>query len=149
MRETWVQSPGWEDPLEEGMSTHSSILARRIPIDRGAWWTVASQRVGHDWVTKHSKMFTSPPMFPTRPSSSPELRIGNHTSDFVIDKFCFSLSSLSYLLSLNNKPVFMMIKDIALFKFLVNMVDLNVWCWWRKLSKNFTVWTSRLWMPLQ
>jgi len=37
MRETWVQSLGWEDPLEEGMATHSSILAWRIPIDRGAW----------------------------------------------------------------------------------------------------------------
>ena len=37
MRETWVQSLGWEDPLEEGMATHSSILAWRIPMDRGAW----------------------------------------------------------------------------------------------------------------
>ena len=34
--ETWVQSLGWEDPLEEGMATHSSILAWRIPVDRGA-----------------------------------------------------------------------------------------------------------------
>ena len=45
MWETWVQSLGWEDPLEEGMATHSSILAWRIP------WTVypmGSQRVGHD-----------------------------------------------------------------------------------------------------
>ena len=31
MRETWVRSLGWEDPLEEGMETHSSILAWRIP----------------------------------------------------------------------------------------------------------------------
>ena len=37
MQETWVQSLGWEDPLEEGMATHSSILAWRIPKDRGAW----------------------------------------------------------------------------------------------------------------
>ena len=36
--ETWVQSLGWKDPLEEGMATHSSILAWRMPIDRGAWW---------------------------------------------------------------------------------------------------------------
>ena len=35
--ETWVQSLGQEDPLEEGMATHSSILSWRIPIDRGAW----------------------------------------------------------------------------------------------------------------
>ena len=38
MRETWVQSLGWEGPLEEGMATHSSILAWKIPMDRGAWW---------------------------------------------------------------------------------------------------------------
>ena len=31
MRETWVQSLGWEDPLEKGMATHSGILAWRIP----------------------------------------------------------------------------------------------------------------------
>ena len=37
MQEMWVLSLGQEDPLEEGMATHSSILARRIPIDRGAW----------------------------------------------------------------------------------------------------------------
>ena len=37
MWETWVRSLGWEDPLEEGMATHSNILAWRIPMDRGAW----------------------------------------------------------------------------------------------------------------
>ena len=37
MWETWVQSLGWEDPLEEGMATHSNILAWRISMDRGAW----------------------------------------------------------------------------------------------------------------
>ena len=35
-QEMWVQSLGWEDPLEEGMATHSSILALRIPWT-GAW----------------------------------------------------------------------------------------------------------------
>ena len=38
VQETWVQSLGWEDPLEEGMETHFSIRAWRIPMDRGAWW---------------------------------------------------------------------------------------------------------------
>ena len=38
MWETWVGSLGWEDPLEEGMATHSSILAWRISMDRGTWW---------------------------------------------------------------------------------------------------------------
>ena len=37
VQETGVQSLGWEDPLEEGMATRSSILAWRIPMDRGAW----------------------------------------------------------------------------------------------------------------
>ena len=37
MQETPVQSLGWEYPLEEGMATHSSIVAWRIPKDRGAW----------------------------------------------------------------------------------------------------------------
>ena len=37
MRETWVKSLGWEDPLEEDMATHSSILAWRIPMDSRAW----------------------------------------------------------------------------------------------------------------
>jgi len=37
MWETWVQSLDWEDPLQKGMATHSSILAWRIPMDRGTW----------------------------------------------------------------------------------------------------------------
>ena len=37
MWETQVQSLGWEYPLEKGMATHSSILAWRIPMDRGVW----------------------------------------------------------------------------------------------------------------
>ena len=37
MQETGVQPLGWADPLEKGMATHSSILAWRIPMDRGAW----------------------------------------------------------------------------------------------------------------
>ena len=41
MRETWVQSLDWEDPLEEGMATHFSILAWRIPKDPGAWRATA------------------------------------------------------------------------------------------------------------
>ena len=43
MRQTWVQSLGWEDALEEGMATYSSILAWRIPMDRGAWWATVHE----------------------------------------------------------------------------------------------------------
>jgi len=38
MWESWVRSLGWEDPLDEGIATHSGILTWRIPIDRGSWW---------------------------------------------------------------------------------------------------------------
>ena len=38
MQETWVLALGWEDPLEEGIATHSSTLAWRILTDREAWW---------------------------------------------------------------------------------------------------------------
>ena len=38
MRETWVRSPGWEDPAKGDMATCSGILAWRIPMDGGAWW---------------------------------------------------------------------------------------------------------------
>ena len=50
MQETWVGSLGWEDPLEEGMATHSSILAWRIPWteERGGLPSIGSQRAGHD-----------------------------------------------------------------------------------------------------
>ena len=45
MRETWVQSLDWEDPLEEGMTTHSSILAWRIPWTEELWWQAMVHRV--------------------------------------------------------------------------------------------------------
>ena len=41
VQETWVQSLGWEDLPEEGMATHSSIFAWRIPMDKGACWATA------------------------------------------------------------------------------------------------------------
>ena len=50
MQETQVRSLGWKDPLQEGMATHSNILAWRIPMDRGAWQAtvqgVAKSRTG-------------------------------------------------------------------------------------------------------
>ena len=50
MQEMLVGSLGWEDPLEEGMATHSSVLAWRIPRteEAGELQSVGSQRVGHD-----------------------------------------------------------------------------------------------------
>ena len=58
MWETWVQTLGWKDLLEEGMATHSSILVWRIPMDRRAW-----QATNHGvtkswthWATTHSTL---------------------------------------------------------------------------------------------
>ena len=50
MRETRVQSLGWEDPLEKGMATHSSFLAWEIPWteEPGGLQSMGLQRVGHD-----------------------------------------------------------------------------------------------------
>ena len=50
MLETWIQSPGWEDPLEKGKATHSSILAWRIPWaeEPGGLQSMGSKRVRHD-----------------------------------------------------------------------------------------------------
>ena len=50
IRETWVQSLGWEDPLEKEMATRSSILAWRIPWteEPGGLQSMGSQRIGHD-----------------------------------------------------------------------------------------------------
>ena len=58
MQETRVRSLNWEDPVEEGMAMHSSLLTWRILRDREAWWAafMGSQRVprhaGHDWATE-------------------------------------------------------------------------------------------------
>ena len=52
-QESQVRSLGWEDPLEKGMATHSSILAWSIPQteEPGGQQSTGSQKVGHDWAT--------------------------------------------------------------------------------------------------
>ena len=52
-KEMWVQSLGWEDPLQKGMATHSSILTWRIPWteEPGGLQSMGWQRVRHDWAT--------------------------------------------------------------------------------------------------
>ena len=58
MQETWVRSLDQEDPLEEGLVTHSSILAWRIPWteETGGLQSTGSQRVGHNSALKHVKL---------------------------------------------------------------------------------------------
>jgi len=60
MQEIQVQPLGPEEPLEEGMASHSSILAWRIPWaeEPGGLQSLGSQRVEHDWVTKHTHTHT-------------------------------------------------------------------------------------------
>ena len=57
-RETWVQSLGWDDPLEEEKATLSSILAWEIPWteEPGREQSVGSQTVGHDLATKQEQI---------------------------------------------------------------------------------------------
>ena len=64
MQETQIWALGWKDPLEEEMATHSSVLAWRIPMDRGAWESMGLQRVGHDWATNRP-FFSFPYIGPT------------------------------------------------------------------------------------
>ena len=56
MQETQIQFLGWEDPLEEEIATHSSILAWRIPWTEkpGGLQSIRSQRVGHNWASEHT-----------------------------------------------------------------------------------------------
>ena len=58
MQETQVQSLGWEDPLEKGMGTHSSILAWRIPWieESGGLQSMGLQRVAHNWETNNDRI---------------------------------------------------------------------------------------------
>ena len=62
MRENWVPSLGWRDPLEVGMATHSGILAKRIPMDRGAWWaTIHGVAMGSQTMDKTEWLSTAQP----------------------------------------------------------------------------------------
>ena len=56
MWETWVRSLGGEDPLEEGMATHCSTVAWRIPVDKGTWRATVHgvAKGGHGRETRHS-----------------------------------------------------------------------------------------------
>ena len=59
-QETSIQSPGWEDPLEEGMAIHSGIFAWNIPWTEkpGGLQSIGSQQVPHDWAYTHTHTHT-------------------------------------------------------------------------------------------
>ena len=98
MQETWVWSLGWEDPLEEEMAAHSSILVWEIPLTQepGGVWSMGSQTVRHDWTRIHACMHTwelvlapsqisrMPYLANTSASSGVESEKRNHT-DLIFD----------------------------------------------------------------
>ena len=53
-----IQSLGWEDPLEEGTATHSSVLAWGIPMDRGVWWSTV-HGIAKSWSFLYGPTLTS------------------------------------------------------------------------------------------
>ena len=65
VQETRVWSLNWEDPLEKGMATHSSILARRIPWteEPGGLQSMGKHRVRHDWMSTHIRTNNFSPPF--------------------------------------------------------------------------------------
>ena len=86
MQETWVRSLGWEEPLENGKATHSSILTWRIPWTE---WSMESQRIRHDWVTfTHFTQFSSvaqscPTLCNSMNCSTPGLPVHHQLPEFT------------------------------------------------------------------
>ena len=70
----WVQSLGWEDPLEKGMATHSSILAWKFSWSEepGGLQSIGQQRVGHDRAHIHN-------LPPHNETKTTDMRILHHT----------------------------------------------------------------------
>ena len=85
VRMTWIRSLGWEDPLEKGMATHSSILAWRIPWteEPGRLQSMGLQRVRHDWATFIPVNTTSPEGERTQKMNN-ILRLSASISSFLV-----------------------------------------------------------------
>ena len=88
IQETWVWCLGWEDPLEEGMATHSSVLTWRIPMDRGAWQAVVqgvwkSWTLLGDWTHTHG-FIADKRNWGHLPPGVSHLEVGRETCDPVI-----------------------------------------------------------------
>ena len=122
--ETWVQSLGWEDPLEKGTATLSSTVAWRI------LWTVksmGSQRVRHDWATFTSAHFTSP--------SCPHsvcYRADTLAQCFSMKESPTSLFCLSFSFNKKISPR----EQAALYLSKVNMLTVSLE--WTKITYKFT-----------
>ena len=98
MRETWVRSLGWEDPLEKEMATHSSVLAWRIPGtgEPGGLPSMGSHRVGHNWsdlaaaafYCKHIQFILSLMGFPLN-------KIEQIADEYLIKRVCVCVCSVA------------------------------------------------------
>ena len=97
MWETRVWSLGWEDPLKEGMTTHFSILAWRIPTDRGIWWaTVHGVRKIRTWLNDSAQRVLAliPPVMTEdqmRTSRLLVLKVNLRSLDTISPQILFSL----------------------------------------------------------
>ena len=93
MQETWVQSLGWEDPLEKGMATHSSILAWRIPWAKS--WEPSQFRIDHNGWSPQAYSPSIPTLGKTGPVGPGEGQ--GHGQVLAIQpgvQICFQLLSL-------------------------------------------------------
>ena len=101
--ETWIQSLGWEDPLEAGMATHSSIVAWRISIDRGAWQATAHEIIGHDWGTKNTRSnLVILSLWPSRPLQNSVIECKLHEcAKMIVTSLCGFNPSTSFLDKVN------------------------------------------------
>ena len=112
MQETWVQSLGWEDPLEKEMATHSSTLAWKLPRmeEPVRLQSMGSQRVGHDWATsvyfmdekqkfnlKLEKALLHPPSQFTGPRDPQDEGFRRNKRDAHYHSFCPPLAPLSVI----------------------------------------------------
>ena len=101
MQKTWIRSLCWEDPLEKGMAIHSSVLAWRISMDRGAWlatvcgvaksWTRLSNWAPHIWYFSFSVWLTS---FSMTLSRSIHVAANGITSFFLMGFHCIYVPHL-------------------------------------------------------
>ena len=113
MRETWVRSLGWEDPLEKEMATHSSTLVWKIPwMEKpGRLQSTGSQRVRHGWATSLSFSlialvpFSSPLCIWERNRCSKSLNDLPEVSRLVSVKAKFKAKTVFFLMILSYLPL--------------------------------------------
>ena len=111
MRETWVWSLSWKDPLEESMATHSSILAWRISMDREIWWatvypvTKSQTRLSYWASTQHTRSFNLSGL------QSPRLSYGNNRNTSLTELLCVGACFVAQ--TVKNLPIILEIRVLS------------------------------------